>query len=237
MRIFWSLLLAHMLADFVLHGNRTFDLKKNTKFLGLFLHGFVYFICLLVLCWPFLNMHWFNIGPLVFSGWGSIALLVFLHILSDRIDKSDVMFVEGRNSILFLLWQAVEILVLFVVFPVLPSNSGVQDYLFGEKTLIILSGTIFATYFMMVFIHLFKRDFFKMTYPSFDEKYVSMLYRLSLYLLLLLPSYTGYLCAFIWVMMYMYINRTKCLDGCIIRVSIGTLSALVLGIITRIFIY
>ncbi len=238
MIVFWHLLFAHLLADFVFHGNRTFDLKKNTFFYGHLLHGFVYFMCLAVCAWPFLNTIWVNTSSYSVNGWGTIALLALVHILIDKINKADIMVLDGCNAAMFLVWQMVEILILFVVFPIMPVDSpSIKQYILGEKLLLVVNGSIFVTYFVMVFIHLLSRDFFGKSYPSFDAKYLSMLYRLVFFLLFLLPSWYGYVLGISWGLGTIYYNRRKLLDDSLCRVVAGSSFAVILGVITRILIY
>ena len=51
----------------------------------------------------------------------------------------------------------------------------------------------------MVLIHLFIKDFVHKNYPTFDERYVSMIYRTGLYMSLILPSYIAFIVALIWI--------------------------------------
>lgn len=198
MTVFWRLLLAHLLADFVLHTDKIYDLKKRTRFYGVLTHGAVYMLCLFVCLWPYLKMHWFTLGRgIYFNGFNALTLLVLFHMLCDKIDKSDIMEVKGQNAFLFAAWQIIEVLILFLIFPILPVYGG--NFLGGDKLLIVANGSLIVTYGFMVFIHLLERDFDKQEYPIFDVRYVTMLSRLLLYLSILLPSYVGCPLAIAWV--------------------------------------
>lgn len=238
MTIFWHLLFAHMLADFVFHGNRTFDLKKNTLLYGHLLHGAVYFACLAVCVWPFLNIPWVTTWSYTLNGWSVIFLLALIHALIDRLNKADIMTLDGCNAAMFLVWQSVEILILFVVFPVLPVDSpDLKRYIFGAKLLLVANGSLFVTYFLMVFIHLICRDFLNGKYPSLDAKYLSMLYRLVFFLLFLLPGWYGYVLGLSWGVWSLYYNRSRFLDDSGVRIVIGSAAALIFGIVARFLLY
>lgn len=238
MTIFWHLLLAHMLADFVFHGNRTFDLKKNTLLYGHLLHGFIYFCCLAVCAWPFLNYPWVHTWSYTLNGWSVIFMLALVHALIDRLNKADIMVLDGCNAAMFLVWQSVEIMILFVVFPILPVDSpDFKKYFLGAHLLLVVNGSLFVTYFLMVFIHLLNRDFLQNSYPTLDEKYLSMLYRLVFFLLFLLPGWYGYVLGFSWGIWAVYYNRRKLIDSSALRVIVGSSASIIFGIAARFLLY
>jgi len=241
MTVFWHLLFAHLLADFVLHGNRTFDLKRRIPALGYLLHGSIYFACLAVCTWPFLNIPWVETYYYSLNGWSTVFLLALMHSLADMINRADVMELEGCNTAMFLCWQLIEILMLFVAFPLMPAGAlPLKRYLLGGELLLVVNGSLFVTYFIMVFIHLLSRDFLDGAYPTLDEKYLSMLYRLVFFLLFLLPGWYGYVLGFAWggwAVYYNTYNRSRTIDDSSLRVIVGSTAAVIFGITTRLLLY
>ena len=208
MIVFWHLLLAHLLADFTFHTDYIYQKKITNPFKGLTLHGLVYLVCLSVCCLPYLEMKWFTVIGVSFNGIETIFLLTFLHILSDFIDVSDNHDVIGINALMFTCWQLIEISILFIVAPfMLTPKEGLSFWIL--KFIIILNGLIISAHLLMVFIHLFIKDFMHKSYPTFDERYVSMIYRSGLYMSLILPSGISYIIALIWVGCLFAIFKTK----------------------------
>ena len=83
MVVFWHLLLAHLLTDFTFHTDYIYRKKISNPFKGLATHGFVYLVCLLICCLPYLEINWFTVAGVSFNGVEAIFLLTFIHMLSD----------------------------------------------------------------------------------------------------------------------------------------------------------
>lgn len=231
MTVFWRLLLAHFLADFVLHTDKIYDLKKSTRFYGVLTHGAIYLFCLVICLLPYLKMDWFSLWGIYFNGFNAITLLTLFHMLCDKIDKSDVMEVKGCNAFLFTAWQLIEILILFLVFPILPVYGG--NFFGADKLLIIVNGALVVTYGFMVLIHLIARDFSKEAYPIFDERYITMLSRLLLYLSILLPSYIGYLLAAAWIIFIFTPIRRKIIEDYPLRSLLSLILTVSFSLLTK----
>ncbi len=205
MIVFYRLLLAHMLADFVFHGNSIYDLKKHQGFLGYPIHGLIYFLCAFVCCMPFLNMVWWQFGAVKLNGFLCIFLLTLIHLAADKFNKADSMLVEGYNAPMFVLWQLAEFLALFLAAP--PFVILEEPLLFNRSFTLIMLGALFSTYFLMVLFLLIRRDREGIAYPTFDEKYFNMFYRLVLYLLLVLPSLTSVIFGICWFLFVVWRQR------------------------------
>ena len=235
MSIFWCLVLAHLMADFLFHFNFIYKLKNTKIFAGYFVHGLVFFWSAILCCHNFLFIPWINLGPFVLNGVQSILILAVLHTLLDKINPSETRSFQGYNLFLFLLWQAMEIMLLFIFAPFV-SVPG-QSFIVGDKLIFILIGVLISTYFFMVLIHFFKKDFCQGTYPIFDERFVSTLYRLSLYLCLLIPGFWGYLLGFIWAFLVVILKKPFVVDTCPYRLYGGTAITIILALIMRFCIY
>lgn len=235
MAVFWHLLLAHLLADFPLHTDYIYHKKISSPFTGLSVHGLVYLIALLVCCFPYLEMQWFTFAGIIFNGVETVLLLTFIHMASDYIDISDNHDLIGINALMFLSWQCIEIAVLFLVAPIVPQTIGVNLWLL--KFIIILCGLIFVTYILMVLIHLFIKDFTRKNYPSFDERYISMIYRSGLYMALMLPSALGYITALIWIACLFFVFTIKKVNFMSAKNIMGTILAILIALFVRYLIY
>ncbi|MDR0953419.1 MAG: DUF3307 domain-containing protein [Elusimicrobiota bacterium] len=237
MILFLRLLLAHFLADFVFHGDILFRLKEKSKYKGYGLHAIVYFLCLLVLCWPYLNMHWFNLGPLAFNGWFSIILLVAAHIAVDNMNSGDDNGYERGNFITFLLWQIVAILFLFFIAPIMPPLPSDQVFLNNENFLIGLNGAFFVTTFFVIFLYLLEKSLSGENALLFEAKYLGIAYRLALYLLLLIPSFIGYILAAVWVGVICFLKHPRSFSELSLRFTLGTVFTVVVAIFVRFLVY
>jgi hypothetical protein len=235
MSIFWRLVLAHLLADFLFHFNFIYRLKHTKIFAGYFVHGIVFFLSALICCKGFLNFPWIDLGALKLNGVQTIFILSVLHALLDKLNPSETRAFAGYNLSLFLLWQLIEIMILFIFVP-LVSVKG-QSFIVGDRFIFILIGVLITTYFFMVLIHLFKRDFCQGTYPIFDERFVSTLYRLSLYLLLLIPGFWGYVFGFLWACSGAVLKKPFVIDTCPYRLYGGTVITIIFALIMRFFLY
>lgn len=235
MSIFWCLVLAHLMADFLFHFNFIYKLKHTKVFAGYFVHGVVFFLCGLICCQKYLSMVWFNLGGLTLNGTQSIFILGVLHALLDKLNPSEVRASKGFNLFLFLLWQAMEIMLLFIFAPLIHVRG--ESFLIGDKFIFIFIGVLITTYFFMVLIHLFKRDFCEGIYPIFDERFVSTLYRLALYLLLLIPSFWGYLLGMAWVFSGAILKKPLTIDNCPYRLYGGTVMTVIFALLMRFCVY
>ncbi len=208
MIVFWHLLLAHLLADFPLHTDYIYRKKITNPFKGLSVHGLVYMVCLLICCLPYLEIRWFTLAGVPFNGVEAIFLLTFVHMASDYIDISDNHHLVGINAFMFVSWQLIEISVLFLAAPLIQMTDTTFKLL-ALKFIIIANGLIIATYVLMVLIHLFIKDFTHKNYPSFDERYVSMIYTGGLYMSLMLPSKIAFTTSVIWVSCWFFVFVKK----------------------------
>ena len=235
MVVFWHLLLAHLLADFTLHTDYIYQKKISNPFKGLTVHGLVYLVCLSICCLPYLEINWFTFANIPFNGVESIFLLTFIHMVSDCIDVSDNHDIIGIDALMFVCWQLIEISVLFIVTPFVTKETVLSFWIL--KFIIILCGLIISAHLLMVLIHLFIKDFVHKNYPSFDERYVSMIYRGGLYMALILPSNIAYVIAAIWIICLFAIFKMKEVNFMSGKNIAGTVLTLLIALGVRWLIY
>ena len=235
MSIFWRLVLSHLLADFLFHFNFIYKLKNTKIFAGYFVHGLVFFLSATICCKNFLFIPWLNLGSFSLNGVQSIIILAVLHALLDKLNPSETRAFQKYNLLLFLLWQAMEIMLLFIFAPFVYIPG--QSFFVGDKLIFIFIGILISTYFFMVSIYFLKRDINQSAYPIFDERFVSTLYRLSLYLFLLIPGFVGYLLGVIWAFLVVILKKPFVIDTCPYRLYGGTAITIILALIMRFFMY
>lgn len=179
MEIFTRLLFGHLLADFTFQTNFIADWKRHS-FKGLLVHVGIHPVCYVLLTWPFLNQSWVHYGNLALNGWACISIATFVHFLEDWFRVRQI--AQGWNdNTLFYLWdQAIHILVLWLLSP------GTSQSI--ESTWPLL-GTLFVlvTHCATVTIWFIEKDIYGRPYPETEEKYISILQRLVVWLAFFLP--------------------------------------------------
>lgn len=237
MTVFWRLLIGHFLTDFVFHQRKMHELKIQKPLLGFLAHGAIYYICGAILCFPFLGMEWLAVKGLSLNGWAAMGVLCAFHLLADKLNRADTMQGGHYNTVYFLLWQAINIFVLFLVFPVLPVEEFLKTRFLTDRFFIVVCGALFVTYFLTIFLHLIKRDLELEDYPVFDERYTAMLYRLVLYFVILFPSYWGYLFGTLWLGVVVYAKGKRIFDACHIKMLGGTILTILTAFAVRFVLY
>jgi hypothetical protein len=233
MTVFFRLLFGYMLTEFVFFRNATFSLKQKNKFTGNFIHGIVYFIVLAVLTFRYLDINWVNLGPVSLDGWAAIFILALLHIMSDLLNRSDLAAAANYNTFYFIVWQAIAVLILFLVFPIVPFEGTAREDMYLDRFFIVATGCIFVTYVLMMLLFFIKKDLKLEKYPILDERYATMLFRLIFYLLLLVPSYWGYVLGASWAVLIITTKGVTVFDPCNMRISISVPLTIIAAIATR----
>ena len=105
------------------------------------------------------------------------------------------------------------------------------------KFIIILSGLIISAHVLMVLIHLFTKDFVYTNYPTFDERYVSMICRAGLYMALILPSNIAFIVALIWLVCLFIIFKMKQVSFMSAKNISGTILTILIAMGVRWLIY
>jgi len=178
MEIFCRLLFGHLLADFTFQTNFIAEWKRRSPW-GLLAHVLIHPLCYIALLWPFLSETWVELGfPL--NGWSCVVIATVLHYVEDhfrvnRINKG------WTDNTLFYFWdQALHIGILFFLSP-----WASQPLMTSWPIL----GTLFVvvTHFATVTIWFVEKDIYGRDYPETEEKYISMLQRLVVWLAFFLP--------------------------------------------------
>jgi len=179
MEIFFRLLFGHLLADFTLQTNFIADWKRRS-FVGLLVHVFIHPVCYVALVWPYLNQAWINPFGVPLNGWLCIGIATVLHFFEDWFRVTQINRGWTDNTIFYFWDQAVHIGVLWLL---VPRTQPLED-------IWPILGAIFVvvTHFATVTIWFVEKDIFGRNYPETEEKYISILQRLVVWLVFFLPQ-------------------------------------------------
>ncbi|MFN0117518.1 MAG: DUF3307 domain-containing protein [Elusimicrobiota bacterium] len=225
MEVFIRLLFGHFLADFTFQTNFIAEWKRRS-FMGLLVHVLLHPISYIVLCWPFLNQTWFSIGGMNFNGWVGISIAGFLHFVEDWFRVKQIN--QGwEDSTVFYIWdQAVHLAVLWFISP--HSTQAVQNTWPYVGLLFVI-----VTHFSTVTIWFIEKDIFGRDYPETEEKYISILYRLIVWLCFFLPHPWWIFVLIFVVTMFCRHVVTRQVDFSSTSVTLGNSIAFLCGFICR----
>ena len=181
MDIFFRLLFGHLLADFTFQTNFLAEWKRR-RFLGLFVHVVIHPICYIALTWPYLSMTWCTYGSFSMNGWVVILITSVVHFFEDWFRVHAINAWEWSDNTLFYIWdQVVHIVCLWLLTPV-----HSQPLLHDWPILGILF--VLVTHCATVTVWFIEKDIYGRDFPETEEKYLSMLQRLVVWLSFFLPQ-------------------------------------------------
>lgn len=119
MFLFLKLILAHMIADFVLQFEELYQLKVRS-FLGQFFHAMIHGLVSLALLYPYLN---------VLTIWLFVTGLVFVHLAQDLVKYSFTKKIPENTFVYFMADQICHVFVISLIFlfPVSHEVRGFPD--------------------------------------------------------------------------------------------------------------
>ena len=198
MTVFWYMLLAHLLTDFVFKRKEVY----GASFLYVVYRGFLYFAVLALCCFKFLPAVWFDLPSATLNGWSVIGVAAFIYFLANLYGK--YFPVPQRLRLVYLLF-------LFILSPVLPFGGDFIHYMAGPDLLIIANGCLIVTFgfsaFLVALSYSLNDGVCKQGF--FDKKFLNMLFRLVLFLLLIIPGILFPIMAVILVILAAYYGLFK----------------------------
>lgn len=224
MIVFWHLLLGHLLADFVLKRK-----ALKTKNIGYFVwRAGLYFIALCLCCLNYITLPWFEIAGRQFNGFYAafVAALAYFTVgflgRGVKIRRSALFFFAARQFIL--------LAILLIITPVAAFDGDFLHYIYGPDLLFIINSCIIVSYVLSAFLlrlSLALDDRINIK-AFFDRRFLSMLLRVVLFLLILMPGWFGVLCA---AVIFIYLLKTKLFEdggfyfytGCFITAAFAIL--------------
>lgn len=225
MEILFRLLFGHLLADFTFQTNFVADWKRR-KFAGLLFHVFLHPLFYCLLTWPYLGETWRVYGPLSLNGWVCVALITAVHFIEDWFRVGAIG--RGANdTTLFYIWdQAVHLVAIWFFSPV-GSYPVVNDW--------PLLGILFVlvTHCATVTIWFIEKDIYGREFPETEEKYISILQRLVVWLSFFLPSpWWIFVLAFVLVSFLRHVWNRR-VDFSWPSVIMGNSIAVLCGVVSR----
>lgn len=221
MEIFFRLLFGHLLADFTFQTNHIAEWKRKSM-QGLLVHVAIHPVCYLIVCWPLLSIPW----AFGLSGWMCILIATVLHFAEDWFRVTMVNKGWPDNTAFYVFDQIVHIAILWILAP--------------TKSMPLLNtwpliGILFVlvTHCATVTVWFIEKDFFGTNYPETEEKYISMLVRLVLWLAFFLPNpWWIFVAAFVVISFGRHV-LTRRIDFSWTSVVLGQLIAVGSGIVCR----
>lgn len=234
MIVFWRLFLAFFLTDFVVFNRMAEKLRARSRALGMLLHGGVFLLLCLGLCYGYLSMQWPFLDLLHLPGWVCIILLTLFHVFSDEFfqfgGKSRhgylmTFFVKNLANFLFIF--------LCVPFKVLYETGN----FFAEPWVIFCVGLVSCTRMLGWFSFAIEQDRYGRDYPTFDERWLLSMMRMIFFLIMLLPGWRWVVLLTVWFMACLYARRIRLMDISHAAFYIGIIGSVVIGFLVRLRFY
>ena len=234
MIVFWRLFLAFFLTDFVVFNRMAEKLRARSRALGMLLHGGVFLLLCLGLCYGYLTMSWPFLELVHMPGWVCIILLTLFHVFSDEFfqfgGKSRhgylmTFFVKNLANFLFIF--------LCVPFKVLYETGNC----FAEPWVIFCVGLVSCTRMLGWFSFAIEQDRYGRDYPTFDERWLLSMMRMIFFLIMLLPGWRWVVLLTVWFMACLYARRIRLMDISHAAFYIGIIGSVVIGFLVRIRFY
>ena len=167
MTVFWRLILALLISDFIFQPERFFG-KKIRRETAEFIHLSVFFALACLFNYQYLDLTWFSAGPLKLSGVPSLILLSVLHYALDAL-------FEGADSgrmpqTVKVVWHKI-MLFLAVLITSPAAAHGKTSFLFPEPWVIAACGLLLVTGYTTKVICSYEFDFCLIIKQSDDEMY------------------------------------------------------------------
>lgn len=225
MEVFYRLLFGHFLADFTFQTNFVADWKRR-KFLGLLFHVVLHPICYVLLTWPYLNDVWVTYGGVDLNGWTCVGLGALLHFLEDWLRVTLVNKGWPDNTLFYLWDQVVHLVALWFLSPVHTQPVISQWPILGSLFVIV-------THCATVTVWFIEKDIYGRDYPETDEKYISILQRLGVWMAFFLPSPWWFIVGGFILGSFLRRVWTHRVDFSWTSVILGNAIAIVCGVIAR----
>ena len=234
MVIFWRLLFGHLLADFTFQTN-FINRWKRSSIWGMLVHCAMHPLCYLALTWPYLREPWIDVGLFSLPGWACILLVFVAHLAEDQWRVFTIFQYNTPDNTLYFLWdQLIHYAVIFLVIPVGLRNPNVT--LIPENWSVLGSLFVLVTHACTVLIYFIEKDLYGRVFPSLQEKCLSMLERLVLAMVFLVPGNAWPLLALGWVSAMHWARSRRYIDLSWFSFYLGGLVSVLCGLLAR-FVY
>ncbi|MDR0292263.1 MAG: hypothetical protein LBI01_05865 [Elusimicrobium sp.] len=235
MIVFWRLLFALMLTDLVFQPKKFYDWEMRSA-AAKFIHLAIFFILAYAFNFKYLDVTWFQIGPLALNGIASLVLFSVLHYALDLIFERPDDYQNGMPRTVKIIWH--KIMMVWAVFIISPDIGLAEGRnLFPEPWLIAACGLILVTGHAKNIICSYEFDFYNIKQASPDEVYFTALQRAVMYGFCLMPGYSWLLWCAAWFGLSWYAVSRRFFDVSKFSLYYGAVFALITGVLVRIIIY
>lgn len=234
MIVFWRLLLALFLTDFVFLSWDTSHAKKTKRVKWVLARSALFTGLAFLLCQGYLSEGWPFIAEWTVPGWMCVcAFAVFYGAVSCWAILSEKR--KGAYTLTFFLQHLLNILFLVLIAPfrVLYETGN----FFAEDWVIFLVGLVVATRIVGAFIFALERDLYGRDYPTWDEQWLLALVRAIFFLIMLLPGLRWAVVLAVWFGACLYARRIRLLDVPGWAFYIGAFGAAFIGLLVRLRFY
>lgn len=225
MEIFARLLFGHLLADFTFQTNYIANWKRHS-ILGLLAHVAIHPVCYILLTWPYLGEVWTRYGAFELNGWMVILVATVLHYMEDWFRVAQITRGWNDNTVFYVWDQFIHIFILWVLLRTAPFPLQQQWPLIGCLFVIV-------THFATVTIWFIEKDIYGRPYPETEEKYISIMQRLVVWLAFFLPHPWWIFISIFVIFMFGRHVWTRRIDFSITSVLLGNAIAIVAGLLSR----
>ncbi|MCB4756441.1 MAG: DUF3307 domain-containing protein [Elusimicrobia bacterium] len=225
MEIFFRLLFGHLLADFTFQTNFIADWKRRS-YLGLFVHVFTHPACYIPLLWPFLGDVWVSPFGIPLTGWVCLVIITILHFVEDWFRVTMVNRGWPDNTAFYTWDQFIHIFIIWLVSPLKAQPMMTQWPYLGIFFVVV-------THFATVTVYFIEKDIYGGEYPETNEKYISIMQRLVVWMAFFLPSPWWFLVLLFVLVSFGRHVWTRRLEFTWSSVVLGNFIAIACGLITR----
>lgn len=228
MEILSRLIFGHLLADFTFQTNYLANWKRNS-IAGLLVHVAIHPICYIFLTWPYLGEIWTRYGALQLNGWAVVAIATALHYVEDWFRVKQISKGWNDNTVFYFWDQFIHLFILWVL-------ARTADIPLQKQWPLIGCLFVIVTHFATVTIWFIEKDIYGRSYPETEEKYISIMHRLVVWLSFFLPHPWWIVVALFVIFTFGRHVWTRRIDFSATSVILGNLTAIVAGVISRFYL-
>ncbi|MDI6757404.1 MAG: DUF3307 domain-containing protein [Endomicrobiia bacterium] len=227
MDLFWRLILAHFVGDFTLQTNKIAKWKRESVW-GVLFHSLIFFALGALLTFHRANEIWVEILALKLGGWMCLVILTALHYLEDNWRVWTISRFNSPDSFGFFLWdQFIHYLMIFIFTPLDASITP-------ERWVIVAIIYVLVGHFMTIFIYYIEKDVLGQAVIRTDLKYYSIIERLAIVSLFLLPGNWWLFMIALWILKSIIYGVKKIYDFSWIHIALNYTFAIIMGVAGKI---
>ena len=234
MIVFWRLFLTYFLTDLIFCFEPAERLRTRNPLKRIFLHGCVFLVLALLLCYRYLTMPWPFLELVDLPGWVVIITLSIFYMSSALFFNFGGKIKHGY-FLSFFLKTFVNMLFLFLCVPFLVLYQ--TGNFFAEPWIVFCAGLVLATRVVGQFIFTIEQDRYGRDYPTFDEQWLLMTARAIFFLIMLLPGWRWIVLLVVWGASCIYARKIRLIDVTNFAFYMGMFAAVFFGFLVRLRFY